>query len=362
VASSLLIAIDGRELIGAPTGVGRYLRSLLEAWSADGQAHRFRVFLPASPTPALIALGDRFSWTVEPTRRPGTWWEQTRLATSVTAARPDVFFGPGYTAPLRLRCPNVIAVHDVSFFAHPEWFTAREGFLRRRLTRASARRADAILTLTECSAAELERWLRVPRERIHLAPPGAPPYQRRVRADGRPPTVLYVGSLFTRRHIPELLKAFALASARIPEATLVLVGANRTTPRIDPRAQAIDLGIGDRVTWMDYVSDDTLAGLYSGATVFAFLSEYEGFGMTPLEAISHGVPPVLLDTPVFREVYGDAATFVPVEPAAIADALVTLVTDDRAHATLTASGPACLARYSWPKTADTITRVLEDVV
>ena len=61
---------------------------------------------------------------------------------------------------------------------------------------------------------------------------------------------------------------------------------------------------------MRYVSDEMLASLYRRARVFVFLSEYEGFGLTPLEALAAGVPVVLLDTPVAREVCGDAAVFV----------------------------------------------------
>jgi glycosyltransferase involved in cell wall biosynthesis len=280
----------------------------------------------------------------------------------VARTRPDVLFAPGSTAPLRSTCPTVLAVHDVSFFAHPPSFGAREGLRRRWLTRASARRAKAVVTLTEFSASELVRWLGIRRAAIHLAPPGSPPARVGSSPDVRPPTVLFVGSLFTRRRLPELLQAFAAASTRVPAATLVLVGDNRTRPRIDPRGLAASLDIGDRVTWREYVSDGELAELYGNARVFAFLSDYEGFGMTPLEAIAHGVPPVLLDTPVFREVYGDAARLVPAEPGAVADALVALLTDEGERAALASAGRDCLARYSWSQTADTIRRVLEEAV
>src|SRR4029450_11826087 len=105
--------------------------------------------------------------------------------------------------------------------------------------------------------------------------------------------------------VPELLQASALARERVPGARLVLVGDNRTSPRIDPRAIARLLDIDRDVDWREDVSDQDLAALYGRARVFAFLSDYEGFGMTPLEAIAHGVPAVVLNSAVAREVYGD---------------------------------------------------------
>src|SRR5262249_45035073 len=153
----------------------------------------------------------------------------------------------------------------------------------------------------------------IPQERVRIARPGAPGPIAGADAMSRPPVVLFTGSIFTRRHVPELIEAFALAKTRVPDAKLVLVGANRSEPRIDPRAIAAAAGVSNSVDWREYVTDAELESLYAGARVFAFLSDYEGFGMTPLEAIAHGVPPVLLDTPIAREIFGEAAALVPLK-------------------------------------------------
>ena len=373
----LHVLVDGRELVGQPTGVGRYLFNILRAWAIDpAHPHRYSVVIPASATPNLVSLGDRVTWIHEPARSHGTRWEQTRLARVAATAAPDVFFAAGYTAPLRLRCPFVLAVYDVSFFAHPEWFGAREGLRRRLVTRAAARRAHAVVTISEFSAREIERYLGVDRRRIHLAPPGAsrgtevdlwktpgssePAGPGAVHTSTSGPVVLFAGSLFTRRHIPELIEGFARAAARAPGARLVLVGDNRTRPPIDPAAIAARLGIADRVDWRRYVTDQELRTLYASARVFAFLSEYEGFGMTPMEALAHGAPLVLLDTAVAREVYGAGARFVSLDATAIGDALAELLTDDASHAALREAGRARLAHFSWTRSAGVIRRALEE--
>src|SRR6201999_3216517 len=107
--------------------------------------------------------------------------------------------------------------------------------------------------------------------------------------------------------------------------------------------------IGGQVRWHEYVTDEQLAALYADARAFAFLSEYEGLGLTPLEALAAGVPPLLLDTPVARESCGDAALYVALgDRRATADAIERLLFDEALRARLLASAPDALAKYTWP--------------
>jgi len=358
---SLHIAVDGRELLGRPTGVGRYLYEILRIWASDASIpHRFTVFLPSAPPSHLTALGPRLEWRVAPAARTGTWWEQVHLPRALARAAPDVVFAPGYTAPLQHVCPTVVTIHDVSFWAHPEGFPPRERLRRRWLTRTTARRSARILTVSGFSAQEIARWLNVPRERIVVAPNGAPAPTRaagRARAER---IVLFVGSLFARRRIPLLLEAFRRVLARVPDARLTLIGENRTSPRLDPDDLAAKLSIRTAVTYRAYVSDQELDAAYDAARAFAFLSDYEGFALTPFEAIAHGVPPVMLDTPVAREVYGDAARLVAPDPAAVADALSRLLVDDEVHATLVEAGLRRLSAFPWSRTAAVTLRAIEE--
>src|SRR5690606_38372171 len=99
-----------------------------------------------------------------------------------------------------------------------------------------------------------------------------------------------------------------------------------------------------------FVSDEDLADLFRRASAFGFLSEYEGFGLTPLEALAAGVPAVVLDTPVAREIYGDAVIYVPAgDVAAAAAAITRLLTEPAVRGALLARAPAVLARYSWDR-------------
>jgi glycosyltransferase involved in cell wall biosynthesis len=357
------IGIDTRELSGHPTGVGRYLAGLLREWAVDERA-RLHDFVLYASEPPEIRIDERFSTRLIP-GAGGTWWQQVQLPTVAAADRLDVFFAPAYTAPLRLRVPIVVAIHDVSYLAHPEWFRLREGLRRRWLTRASARRARTIVTISEFSKREILDRLRVGESSVRVIPIGIdPPAAARVATLDGEPRILYVGSIFNRRRVVDLIRGAAALARRCPDVTLDIVGDNRTFPPEDIE-KAIGISVlGHRARWHRYAGDDHLRALYLGARAFAFLSEYEGLGTTPLEALACGVPPVVLDTEVARESLGDAAVYVPFnsDVPAIARALETALFDHAVRARVLAAAPAALAKYNWPRAAAETLAVLESVV
>ncbi len=354
------IAIDARELTGRQTGVGRYLSELLTEWHAAGVRERHDVCLYAPTTPAVPA-----GWADAVHVLPGaggTRWEQWDLARALGRRRPDVLFAPAYSAPLASPAPVALAVHDVSFFAHPEWFSTREGLRRRQFTAWSARRAAVVLAPSAFSAGELVRHIGVDNSKVRLVYPAV----RQAAAPStapREPLVLFVGSLFQRRRLDVLIEAFAEVARRRPDARLEIVGENRTAPRIDFDAVIAARDLGPRARLRHWVDDDTLVDLYRRATVFVFLSQYEGFGFTPLEAMAHGAVPLVLDTAVSREIYGEAARRVAESSTLVADvaaALESLLGDGHERARLLAAAGPVLASYQWHDAAARTLRHLEE--
>ena len=176
--------------------------------------------------------------------------------------------------------------------------------------------------------------------------------------------MLFVGSIFNRRRLPVLITAFAAATATLPGARLVIAGADRSYPALDLDGLAAEAGVAGRVEVRHYVTEAELDALYGRAAVFAFLSEYEGFGLTPLEALSAGVPIIVLDTPVAREVYGDAAWYVPHDGdvRVAAGAIRTLLEDPSSAAPMLAAAPGVVARYSWDSAANETLAAIEGIV
>jgi glycosyltransferase involved in cell wall biosynthesis len=262
------VGIDARELAGHPTGVGRYLGALAREWAADPQAqqHEFVLY-----TPEVLDIGldsRRFA------RRviggfPGTLWEQIQIPRAARRDRLDVFFAPAYTAPLRFTIPTVVTIHDLSFDAHPEWFRLREGARRRLVTRQSAKRAAAVIAVSEFSRREVIDRLGVPENRVTVVRSGIdPPSLPANTAPGAPERakagrLLYVGSIFNRRHVPELIRAFALVARDHPDASLDIVGSNRTHPHENSLAMVEAAGLNGRVRLQQYAQESLLRELYA---------------------------------------------------------------------------------------------------
>jgi glycosyltransferase involved in cell wall biosynthesis len=371
VTDVLRIGVDARELLGDTTGVGRYLGELVRRWTArpDAALRQFVLYAPA-PLPLTFPPD-----TVEQRvigSGAGTWWEQTTLRSAVRSDRPNVFFAPAYTAPLAVGTPLAVTIHDLSFVAHPEWFRPRERWRRQVITARTAAAASIIFTDSQFSRSELETRLQVPPERVRVIAPGVSEPKSGLGARGsglddhlpgrgtpdsgvgvREPLVLYVGSIFNRRRLPDLIAAFARATSEdLPTARLVIVGADRSWPAQDLTAIASTHGVGTRVELRSYVDEPELAELYARASVFAFLSEYEGFGLTPLEALASGVPIVVADTPVAREVYGPAAEYVqPGDLEGTAAALRRFLGTRSAASEQLERAAEVLARYSWDRAA-----------
>jgi len=351
------IGIDARELAGHATGVGRFLGGLLREWArTSAGGHEFVLYAPG---PIALPLDAYRFRTRDVGGAPGTWWEQMRLPRAIAGDALDVFFAPAYTAPLRVKVPVVVAIYDLSYVAHPEWFHLRDGIRRRWLTTRTAASARSIITLSEFSREEIIERLQVPAERVHTIVPGIERLSVLQRQDSGP-RVLYVGSLFNRRHVPDLVRAVGTLARTRPETSLDIVGDDRTYPHEDLEQIIASLELGSRVRWHRYVSDDRLLELYGRARAFAFLSEYEGLGLTPLEALGAGVPPVLYDTAVARESCAAAAIYVPLgDGAALVGALERALFDETTRAAILSAAPAALAKYDWPRAARETLAVIE---
>ena len=353
------IGIDARELSGRPTGVGRYLAGLLREWARPGAAHGHELLL-YSHRPVGAAEGRCDVRLLQGTG--GTLWEQRALPAGMAADGIDVLFSPAYSTPLFTRVPRVVALHDLSFVARPDWYGWREGLRRRVLARRSAAVAKIVVTISNFSKSEIVARFGTAPSKVRVIPPGIDVPSPSTASDGSSGGhVLYVGSIFNRRHVPDLIAAFARVAARHADASLHLVGDNRSHPYEDLGACIASSTASSRIHWHRYVPDERLRQLYQQARAFVFLSEYEGLGLTPLEALAAGIPSLLLDTPVARESCGEAALYVPLGAIdAAAAELERLLYDDATRRSLLMAAQASLARYDWPTAARDTLAVLEE--
>ena len=159
-------------------------------------------------------------------------------------------------------------------------------------------RGTWIRATSSAARREIVERLSAPADRLVVVPPGVTRRTTAGSASSREPLVLFVGSIFNRRRLPETIAAFAQATTRRPDARLVIVGSDRTYPKLHLEESARTAGVAARVELRHYVAEAEVEALYQRASVFVFLSDYEGFGLTPLEALSAGVPIVVMSSPI----------------------------------------------------------------
>jgi glycosyltransferase involved in cell wall biosynthesis len=165
------------------------------------------------------------------------------------------------------------------------------------------------------------------------------------------PYILHVGRVHLRKNLPRLVEAFHGIRDTLPGLTLVLAG-REAWGHSQLLNQIRKFGLGDRVILPGYVADADLPALYSGASVYAFPSLYEGFGFPALEAMACGTPVVCANTSSLPEIVGDAAlTIAPTDAIALSEAIARLLTDEELSTTLVERGKERVRQFTWEASA-----------
>jgi glycosyltransferase involved in cell wall biosynthesis len=338
----VLIALDASYSLGRNlTGVGVYSRRMLWGLAAAHPQHRFQFCY--RPHRFLRSLGE----TLPPNA-------SRKLLRGAPAA--DLFHALNQRVEARAR-RTVVTFHDLFVmtgeYSSPE-FRAR--FTRQ--ARDAAAQADLLIAVSAFTAGQLRALLGVEGGRIRVVPHGVDPEPRLDLP--REPLVLFTGAIQKRKNITRLVRAFE----RLPqEWKLVLVGApdgygaQAELAAVEASPRRADIRVAG------YVPRFELDALYARASIFAFPSLDEGFGMPVLEAMAHGVPVVTSARSALPEVAGDAAVLVdPEDEAAIGDALVRLAEDAGLRAELNARGRARAALFSWERAVRETWKVYEELL
>ncbi len=369
------IAIDARSLEGAKTGVGRYLSNLLRYWK-NNKEHKFTLYFKDNlPDDDLLKSGN---FTKKLLNNPfgfssNFFFQHFLLPYHLKRDKVDFFFSPFYLKPFYCPVKSSVVLHDISYEAHPEWFNYKNRFILKTLSKFSAKSADAIFTVSDYSKSEIIKYYNINSDKItvtHLAPDES---FRRIDDLEKLESVeekygisnkfiLCIGSMFNRRHIPEIIEAFERVAGKSSDYQLLIIGKNHTHPFIDIKSKikTANENLGrEAIIQFDFVDEDELFALYSFCEINIYLSNYEGFGLPVIEAQFFGKPVITSHNSSLIEVGDDTVEFVKNNTVEeIYKSLEKVISDENYRKDLIKRGEENIKRFSWEKCAgETIEKV-----
>jgi glycosyltransferase involved in cell wall biosynthesis len=361
------IAVDGYELGSEAKGVGRTSRNLLiplfDLFPQDE-------FLICTKERIGMSVPPQVNELVLPWRGGYLRWQNRPLRRALDKAKPDIFIALNYLLPLIHRWKSVLFEHDISVISHPEWYPRRYALTRKILVRASLRKAAQIVVPSEFTKKEILAFYDVAPEIIRVIGHGVEESFRRASEErvlrwkerkgleGKK-VVGYLGSIFPRRHVPELIRAVDRLRREFPPAALYLVGEDFGVMGSSGIASLRDR---EWIRWEPALPEEELPLFYSALDAFAWLSEYEGFGFPPLEALACGTLPVLLNRASLREVFSGLAVMVEnPEEMEVAAALRAALTDDTLRTKHLGEFERARSRFSWKTAAGEVAAVVRNL-
>jgi glycosyltransferase involved in cell wall biosynthesis len=367
------IAVDLTSLLDPPTGVTNVLRRHLDGLGrrtgADvvgfAASWRGRDRLPSVVPAGTVDRLVRRPAAAQPLRRSWMRWDHPRI--EWWTGPVDLVWGPNFVvAPARPGTARLATVHDLTCIRHPEMCTADVLQYPPLLRRATASGAH-FHVVSRFVGDELVEAFGVPAERVHVVRNGVDPPPPGDAASGRSLAgaeryVLAIGTVEPRKDHPGLVRAFDALGDR-DDVHLVVAGADGWgADALEAALAGSAAGRAGRVRRLGFVSDRQRADLLAGATVLAYPSVYEGFGLPPVEAMAAGTPVVATTAGALPEVLGDAADLVPVgDVDALAAALARVLDDDAHHADLARRGSARAAALTWDEPLRAFADLLVDL-
>ncbi|MBV9872247.1 MAG: glycosyltransferase family 4 protein [Frankiaceae bacterium] len=358
------VLVDATAVPADRGGVGRYVDGLLSALgnaNADlaivcqrADSERYAALAPqATVVPGPAAISHR------PARLA---WEQTGLPLVAQQLAAEVVHSPHYTMPLRVGMPVVVTIHDATFFTQPDAVSPVKGTFFRSATRTALRRAARVIVPSKATRDELVRVLDADPTVLDVAYHGVDPQLFHVPTDAdkarvaarlglRGSYVAFLGVLEPRKNVPNLIRGWVEAvSWRDDPPALVLAGGTGWDDDVDAAIAEVPSHL--RVVRPGYLRFADLPGYLGGATVVAFPSHGEGFGLPVLEAMACGTPVLTTQRLSLPEVGGDAVAYTEPDWQSIGASLSALLDDAGRRQQLSDAALARSREFTWAASAE----------
>lgn len=371
----MFIAIDASRAVNETAGIGRYclqlIKKLIEIDKTNHYLLLFTYFQKDSKKEKIINGLRQANVDIKTIMIPGQlkeklWGWRLPLLSNLTK-NSDIFYAPSFfEVNMGLKTPQIVTIYDLTTFLFPS-HRGKEVSKRLNLrTKIACLKAQKIIVISKSTKNDLIKILKISQQKIQVICPGRTEFLKCAKnlpaGLKRKSFILTVGTIEPRKNLIGLFKAYALLAPQLQEKyPLVIVGAKGWNSG-DIYEVIKNLKIIDKIKFLGFVSDLTLAKLYKEAAVFAYPSLYEGFGFPVLEAMGFGTPVVTSNVSSLPEVAGKAAILVdPHDPQVISSGIQRLLEHNQEAIELGKRGLIQAKKFSWEKAARETLKVFREV-
>jgi glycosyltransferase involved in cell wall biosynthesis len=383
------VIIDVTPIDSQPSGVGLYVFNLVEALSKLEHTESFELGLAYQPGLKNWLKGKlNFPDNLQPYSNIYQIPIPVRLSNlfldylpqifphylQPILGKPNVFHGTNYTVYPYKNIQKIITIYDLSFIRYPEYTNFVVKQYTKRLIKC-LEWTDLIITISESSKQDIINYLKVPAEKIFVAPL-ASRYNANflssldldkevdnINYDFSKPYLLFVSTIEPRKNINAIISAFNFLKQKYKvEHQLVLIG--KKGWNYQPIFTAIETSPWkNEIHHLDYLSNELVALFYSKADVFLYPSHYEGFGLPVLEAMTLGTPVITSNISSIPEVTGNAAILIdPNDYMQLAEAMLQVISDSQLRQNLINKGKIRADLFSWERTAKETLKAYKSII
>ncbi|HEX8684446.1 MAG TPA: glycosyltransferase family 1 protein [Ardenticatenaceae bacterium] len=356
------IGIDARILGYRRAGIGKYTQRLIEQLALLDKENQFTILHSRRDSGTLVRQENFQRKTLfTPSHHRLEQW-LLPLETAFTGL--DLLHSPDFIPPFYRNYKSIITVHDLAFLHFPHFVTTDSAHHYGQIDQA-VRRTDHIIAVSESTKADLINMLGVPERKISVIHEAADPMFRPIKDQGtidvvrqrhglaERPYIFFLSTIEPRKNLPTLLRAFRRLLDEYRSINVTLAVAGEKGWLFENVFELYhELKLEDDVKFLGHVPITDLPALFNGALIHVHPSFYEGFGLTPLEAMACGTPTIVSNVSSLPEVVGDAGLLVsPDDEEEWTEAMYRLLNDSALCQTFSEKGLRRAAQFSWEKAA-----------
>lgn len=358
------IGIEVHDLEGKRTGVGRVLINILKQWDNFDLPNDLKIILYfKKEIPNDLGLKKtNFEYKLLNTKSNALFLHWS-VCWRAYKDKLDILFCPAYLSPIFYSGKTALFLHDIIYQVHPElynWPSVWDKILLKKFSKISAQKAQIIFTPSEFSRQEVIEHYQVEPNKVLTTLEAADDDFKQINDQDKlkeikkkyqikDKFIFYIGSIFDRRHLSEVIKAFKKVSNKLAGYQFLIIGKNYANLSNQELSQ-------EGILHHDYLPSQDLPLLYNAADLSIYLSDYEGFGLPVLESMACGTPVVTSHSTSIPEVAGQSAIYVKdnTNIQEISEAIEKGLTNQQLREDLIEKGVERAKQFSWQRCAQQI--------